>query len=109
MLAARAGVRQLSGLCFEELRAISKVFLEDRLRGAIALSDHRGDANVTVEDVLGSAADGLALGCRTSTLQLGTGRLGAVLRNHCTPHPEASIDWAVCVTPPIHGMHASDT
>lgn len=78
-LAARSGVQSMSGLVFEEIRAVVKVFLEDWLRTAITTTEHGRSRVVMASDMLN------ALETRNVPHTLiGTGRLAQLYatRNH---------------------------
>ena len=51
-LGYRAGVKSMSGLLYEELRGITKVRMEDILRDAIVIMEHRGAKTVSGNDIL---------------------------------------------------------
>ena len=51
VLAARAGICVMSDTIYEELRGAAKVFLEDIIRGGVAVMQHRGGAALTSADI----------------------------------------------------------
>ncbi len=54
-LARRAGVKRISSLCYEELRSVVKVFLENVLRTTITITEHARHKTVKSRDVLAAA------------------------------------------------------
>lgn len=53
-LAYKAGVKMMSGLMYEELRGVMRMFLENKLRGAIAVTEHHGRKTVMRGDLVAS-------------------------------------------------------
>jgi histone H4 len=51
-LSYKAGVKSLSGLCYEDLRGITKVLIENILRDAITMTQSRRGKTVSLNDVL---------------------------------------------------------
>jgi histone H3 len=51
-LARRGGVKRITGSCFEELRSITKVFLENVIRDAVTLTEYNRHKTVSLNDVL---------------------------------------------------------
>ena len=51
-LARRGGVKRISGLIYEEVRGVLKVFLENVLRDAVTYTEHRRNKTVTAMDVV---------------------------------------------------------
>ena len=51
-LARRGGVKRISGLVYEEIRAILKVFLERILRDAVTYMEHGNRKIITALDVV---------------------------------------------------------
>ena len=51
-LARRGGVKRISGLVYEEMRFVIKVFLENVLRDAIAYTEHAKRKTVTAMDIV---------------------------------------------------------
>ena len=54
-LAYKAGVKMMSGLCYEELRGVMKVFLDSKIRDALVVTQHNRRKTVTREDLVASA------------------------------------------------------
>ena len=54
-LAYKAGVKMMSGLCYEELRGVMKVFLESKIRDTLAVTEHNRRKTVTRGDLVASA------------------------------------------------------
>jgi histone H4 len=51
-LARRAGVKRISGLVYEEIRSVLKVFLENVVRDAVTYTEHARRTNITAMDVV---------------------------------------------------------
>lgn len=51
-LARRAGVVRISGLVYEEVRGVLRVFLEDVIRGAVLYCEHAKRTTVTAMDIV---------------------------------------------------------
>ena len=51
-LARRGGVKRISGLIYEETRAVLKVFLENVIRDAVTYTEHAKRKTVTAMDVV---------------------------------------------------------
>jgi len=51
-LARRGGVKRISGLIYEETRAVLKVFLENVIRDAVTYTEHARRKTVTAMDVV---------------------------------------------------------
>lgn len=51
-LARRGGIKRISGLIYEETRAILKSFLENTLRDAVSYTEHAKRKTVTAMDVV---------------------------------------------------------
>jgi histone H4 len=51
-MAHKAGVFSLSGMCYEELRGITKVTMESLIKNAIMISRHQKRKTVSLEDML---------------------------------------------------------
>jgi histone H3 len=51
-LARRGGVKRISGLCYEEIRSILKMTLENYIRNAVTITDHARRTTVAPNDVL---------------------------------------------------------
>jgi histone H4 len=51
-LARRGGVKRISGLIYEESRAVLKVFLENVIRDAVTYTEHARRKTVTAMDVV---------------------------------------------------------
>ena len=51
-LARRGGVKRISGLVYEETRAVLRVFLENLLRDSLMYTDHARRTRVTAMDVV---------------------------------------------------------
>ena len=51
-LARRGGVKRLSGLIYEEVRGVLKVFLENVIRDAVTYTEHARRKTVTAMDVV---------------------------------------------------------
>jgi len=51
-LARRGGVKRLSGLVYDEVRGVLRVFLEETISDAVTYSDHARRKTVTAQDVL---------------------------------------------------------
>ena len=76
LLAARAGITAIGGLSYEELRGITKVFMENFVRETVTLTEHRRSKTVQLLNVLG--------GTQGSTLH-GTGRFAEQLLRSIRP------------------------
>jgi len=75
-LAARAGCMMLSGLVYEETRGITKVYLENLIRDAVTITEHKRRKVVLAIDVLAAAA---APGGHVSLkVVCGTGRIASM-------------------------------
>lgn len=84
-LAARAGCMMLSGLVFEETRGITKVYLENLIRDAVTITEHKRRKIVLAIDVLAAAA---APGGHVSlNVVCGTGRVASM---HATSAADSS-------------------
>jgi len=75
-LAARAGCLMLSGLVYEEIRGIAKVYLDNLIRDAVALADHKRRKIVFATDVLAAATSQVA-----GRIVCGTGRVASMYAN----------------------------
>ncbi|KAJ1389870.1 hypothetical protein B484DRAFT_409182 [Ochromonadaceae sp. CCMP2298] len=51
-LARRGGVKRISGLIYDEIRGVLKVFLENIIRDAVCYTEHARRKTVTTFDVL---------------------------------------------------------
>jgi histone H4 len=51
-LARRGGVKRISGLIYEEVRGVLKVFLENVIRDAVTYTEHARRKTVTAMDVV---------------------------------------------------------
>ena len=51
-LARRGGVKRISGLVYEEIRVVLKIFLENVIRDAIHYTEHANRKTVTAMDVV---------------------------------------------------------
>ena len=51
-LARRGGVKRISGLIYEEMRGVVKIFLENVLRDAISYTEHAKRKTVTAMDIV---------------------------------------------------------
>lgn len=51
-LARRGGVKRISGLMYEEIRGITKVYLENVLKDAIAYTEHARRKTITAMDIV---------------------------------------------------------
>ncbi|KAM9203614.1 histone H4-like [Mergus octosetaceus] len=51
-LARRSGVKRISGLIYEEMRGVLKVFLENVIRDAVTYTEHANCNTVTAMDVV---------------------------------------------------------
>merc|ERR1711979_144829 len=51
-LARRGGVKRISGLIYEEVRAVLRVFLENVMRDAVTYTEHAKRKTVTAMDVV---------------------------------------------------------
>lgn len=51
-LARRGGVERISGLIYEEIRGVLKVFLENVIRDAVTYTEHAERKTVTAMDVV---------------------------------------------------------
>ena len=51
-LARRGGVKRISGLIYEETRAVLRVFLENVIRDSLTYAEHGRRLTVTLKDVL---------------------------------------------------------
>ncbi|KAL5962392.1 Histone H4 [Taenia solium] len=51
-LARRGGVKRISGLIYEEIRIVLKIFLESIIRDAVAYTEHARRKTVTALDVV---------------------------------------------------------
>ncbi|VDK22946.1 unnamed protein product [Taenia asiatica] len=51
-LARRGGVKRISGLIYEEIRIVLKIFLESIIRDAVAYTEHARRRTVTALDVV---------------------------------------------------------
>ena len=51
-LARRGGVRRISGMIYEEVRGVLKVFLQNAIRDAVTYTEHAGRKTVTTMDVV---------------------------------------------------------
>ena len=51
-LARRGGVKRISGLIYEEIRGVVKIFLENVLRDAISYTEHAKRKTVTAMDIV---------------------------------------------------------
>ena len=61
-LARRAGVKRISGLCYEDLRGVLKVFLENQLRTIVAVAEYGRVKTIGMKQVLtGSKLNGIQL------------------------------------------------
>jgi len=66
-LAYKAGVKMMGGLCYEELRGVMKVFLENRLRDIITVTEHNRRKTVTRGDLVTSAKGNAILNYKNVT------------------------------------------
>ena len=57
-IARRGGVKRISGLIYEEVRGVLKVFLENVIRDAVTYAEHAHRKTVTCMDVLYSLKRG---------------------------------------------------
>ena len=51
-LARRGGVKRISGLVYQQVRQVLKVFLENLLRDAVSYTEHAKRKTVTTADVV---------------------------------------------------------
>ncbi|CAM2722664.1 unnamed protein product [Rotaria socialis] len=51
-LARRGGVKRISGLIYEEVRGVLKIFLENVIRDAVTYTEHAKRKTVTAMDVV---------------------------------------------------------
>lgn len=51
-LAHKAGVKRMNGLCYDELRGITKIHMEGIIRDAMTYKDNRRAKTVSLDDML---------------------------------------------------------
>jgi histone H4 len=93
-LARRGGVKRISGLIYEEVRGVLKVFLENILRDAVTYTEHAKRKTVTALDVVyalkrqGRTLYGFGDGVTTSGGQRGKGKSSTTI-NKVAPEDES--------------------
>merc|ERR1719473_571345 len=95
-LCARAGVLMVSGLVFEELRGLTKLFLEKNVRLAVTTAEHARRRTVLASDALTEwASDGdSSPGVYGNGLYQDAFLRLAARRRGATTTPESHIDWS---------------
>ena len=51
-LAHKAGIKRMNGICYDELRGITQVWLNDLVKDAVTFTENRRAKTVNVNDVI---------------------------------------------------------